>query len=111
DAGVLPVIDAHQLQARPVGAVLADAGALGMADPHVLEDGPAAVEHQEPFIAPPGIDARLGLGVGAEASDREAIGVVAQRVVPAPELMTGMVPDRVANRDLLATVALLNEWV
>src|SRR5260221_164366 len=76
-----------------------------MADAHMLEDCPSSVEHEEPFVAPPGIDARLGLRVSAEAPDREAVGVVPQLIVPAPELSAGVVPDRVADRDLLAAVA------
>ena len=68
DAGVLPEVDAHELQARQVGAELADAGGLGVTDPHVLEDRAAAVEHQEPFVAAPGIDPRLGFRVGAEVA-------------------------------------------
>ena len=105
DAGVLPEVDAHELEPGQVRAELADAGGLGMADPHVLEDRPAAVEHEEPFVAAPGIDPRLGLRVGAEVADREAVGVVLQLGVLAPELAAVVVPERVADRELLAAVA------
>src|SRR5262249_18319221 len=104
DPGVLPEVDAHELEARQVEAVLAHAGALGMADPHGPEDLPAAVEDQEALVAPPGIDARLGLGFGTEAAGCEAVGVVAQLLVTAPELMAVVVPDRVTDDDFLAAV-------
>src|SRR5262249_51336165 len=99
------------LQSRPVGAVFADAGTLGMADPHMLEDRSPAVEDQEAFVASPGIDTRLSLRVGAEAPDRQAVGVVTQLVVPAPELAAGMIPDRVPDREPLATVAVKIEGI
>ena len=76
----------HQLQAGPVGQELADAGGLGVADPHVLQDRAAAVEHQEPLVAAPGVDPRLGLRVVAEVADGDAVGVVLQLLVVAPEL-------------------------
>src|SRR5262249_10073538 len=63
------------------------------------------IEDQEALVAPPGVDARLGLRVGAEAPDREAVGMVTQLLVPGPELAAGVVPDRVADRELLAAVA------
>ena len=111
DAGVLPEVDAHQLQPGPVGQVLADAGGLGVADPHVLQDRAAAVEHQEPLVAAPGVDPRLGLGVAAEVAHGDAVGVVVELGVVAPELAPAVVPEGVADRQLVAPVAVEVEGI
>ena len=65
----------------------------------------AQIEHDEALVAAAGVDARLGLRIAAEVADHDAVGVVLQILVVAPELFARVVPERVADGELVAAVA------
>ena len=80
-----------------IGAELADAGGLGVADAVLAADDAALVELDDAFVAAALVDHRRGVFVVRDVADEHRVGVLLQRLVVRPDLLAGAVPQRVAD--------------
>src|SRR5579859_3270154 len=101
----LPEINQHVLQSRQIRAIFGDAGILRVAHAHVLQNLAALVEDQQSLVAAGGIGARLGFGIAAEISQKNRVGMIVELFIVAPKLAAGVVPERVAQHEFIAAVA------
>src|SRR5262245_11874673 len=111
DAGVSPEIDSHILQAGQIQAILANARRLSMTCPNMLQDLSFPVKRQNALVTPPRVNFGLRSGVIAEISHGDAIGVVLEFGVAAPELPTCVIPERVSDQDFVPAISVRIERI
>ena len=96
---------AHPLRHVP-NQVGDDALRLRMAEAQVLQQ--LAIRHvddQEPFVGSVHVGAKRRIGAAGEVADRQRVRVILERGVVAPAARAFGVPERIADQELLAAVA------
>src|SRR5205807_2613343 len=104
DARIFPEIDGHVLQAREIGTILAYGRTLGMPDTDMLQNPAITRKHYHAFIAAGSIHSDFAFGVAAEVAHYSAIGVILQLGVARPKLFAIVIPQRIANENLILAV-------
>src|SRR5438045_8812619 len=77
-----------------------------MTNPYVLEDLAMLVEDQQAFIASASVGSRRSFGIATEVSHEDSVSMVFELFIVAPKLAAGMVPQRISNKDLIATITI-----
>jgi len=81
-----------------------------VAGAHVLPYVAADIEQDESFIAPARVHSRLSLRIAAEVSHHDAVSVIAQVALVAPKLVAIVIPQRISDGNLVASVIHV-DWV